>query len=144
MKSRRLAREYAVQFLYQWGIHTSDNLEKRLEEFWERQVVNAKLKDFANILIREVIAKESELDALISQIAQNWALDRIAQMDLHVLRLGLYELKYREDIPPVVSINEAIELAKKFGTDDSGKFVNGILDKFREELLRPARSAAGK
>ena len=144
MKSRRLAREYAVQFLYQWGVHQSDNLEKRLDEFWKRQVVNPKVKEFANTLIQGVIAKENELDILITKLAQNWALDRIASMDRHILLLGLYEMKYREDIPPVVSINEAIELAKKFGADDSGKFVNGILDKFREDLLRPGRTAVGK
>ena len=144
MKNRRLAREYAVQFLYQWGIHASNDLEKRLEEFWEKQVVAPKVKEFANVLIRGMIVKEKELGTLISQLAKNWALDRIALMDRHILCLGLYEMKYREDIPPVVSINEAIELAKKFGTDDSGKFVNGILDKFREDLLRPGRTAVGK
>ncbi|MBX7157664.1 MAG: transcription antitermination factor NusB [Verrucomicrobiae bacterium] len=143
MKKRRLAREYAVQFLYQWGIFAED-LEKRLADFWERQTVDPKVKEFAQGLIRGVIEKEAELDALIIQFAENWALDRIAVMDRNVLRLGLYEMKYREDIPPVVSINEAIELAKKFGTDDSGKFVNGILDRFREDLLRPARSAVKK
>lgn len=143
MKKRRLAREYAVQFLYQWGISPED-LEKRLADFWERQTVDPKVKDFAQDLVRGVIEKETELDGLITQFAENWALDRIAVMDRNVLRLGLYEMKYREDIPPIVSINEAIELAKKFGTDDSGKFVNGILDRFREDLLRPARSAVKK
>ena len=71
--------------------------------------------------------------------AQNWELHRIAAVDRNILRLAIFEMLHRDDIPPVVSINEAVDIAKKFSTQDSGKFVNGILDKVRAEILRPAR-----
>ena len=74
-------------------------------------------------------------------MTQNWELDRIAAVDRNVLRLAIYEMMFRDDVPPVVSINEAIEIAKKFSTKESGKFVNGILDRIRKELPRPARTS---
>ncbi len=80
-----------------------------------------------------------DLDQRIQEHAQNWDLRRMAVVDRNVLRLAIYEMLYREDIPPIVSINEAVDMAKKFSTQDSGKFVNGILDKIKGELSRPAR-----
>ena len=80
-----------------------------------------------------------EADPHIMKHAKNWDLHRIAAVDRNVLRLAIFEMLHREDIPPVVSINEAVDIAKKFSTQDSGKFVNGILDKVKGELLRPAR-----
>ena len=94
---------------------------------------------FADPLIRGTLQYREEADALIKKHAQNWDLHRIAAVDRNILRLAVYEMLHRTDIPPVVSINEAVDIAKKFSTQDSGKFVNGILDKLRGELLRPAR-----
>ncbi len=86
-----------------------------------------------------MVEHRAQLDGRITHFAQNWDLKRMAVVDRNVLRLAIYEMLYREDIPPVVSINEAVDIAKKFSTEDSGKFVNGILDKIKGELMRPAR-----
>lgn len=99
----------------------------------------AAVRLFAEPLIRGTLEHRDEADDLIKKHAQNWELHRMAAVDRNILRLAVYEMLYREDIPPVVSINEAVDIAKKFSTQDSGKFVNGILDKVKRELLRPAR-----
>ncbi len=96
-------------------------------------------REFADGLIRGVVEHRAELDQRITQFAQNWDLKRMAVVDRNVLRLAIYEMYFRQDIPPVVSINEAVDIAKKFSTGDSGKFVNGILDKIKGGLMRPAR-----
>ncbi len=94
---------------------------------------------FAESLIQGVLEKKDEVDDVIKKHAWNWDLHRMAAVDRNVLRLAVYEILHRGDIPPVVSINEAVDIAKKFSTQDSGKFVNGILDKIKGEVLRPAR-----
>jgi N utilization substance protein B len=97
------------------------------------------IRAFADPLIRGTIEHRDEADGIITKHAKNWELHRIAAVDRNILRLAIYEMLHREDIPPVVSINEAVDIAKKFSTQDSGKFVNGILDKVRGELMRPSR-----
>ena len=82
-----------------------------------------------------------ELDSIISKEVKNWDINRIAKVDRSILRLAIYEMFYREDIPPVVTINEAIDIAKKFSTEKSGSFVNGILDKVKTKLMRPSRTS---
>jgi N utilization substance protein B len=163
MGTRREARERAVQFLFQTDLNPPDELEAALDIFWESQrraalaadkgratwgeqaelpavsAEEAALRQFADPLIRGALEHRVEIDTLISRHSQNWELHRMAAVDRNILRLAIYEMLHREDIPPVVSINEAVDIAKKFSTDDSGKFVNGILDKIRTELMRPAR-----
>ena len=95
---------------------------------------------FADPLIRGTVEHLTELDATIAKHAKNWELHRFAAVDRNILRLAIFEMLYRDDIPPVVSINEAVDIAKKFSTQDSGKFVNGILDKVKGELMRSARA----
>ena len=94
---------------------------------------------FAEPLIRGTLEHRAAIDAIIVKHAQNWDLHRMAVVDRNVLRLAIYEMLHRDDIPPIVSINEAVDIVKKFSTEDSGKFVNGILDKIKGQLLRPAR-----
>lgn len=96
---------------------------------------------FAEELITGTLKNLSRIDGIISDAAQNWEVARIARCDLAILRLAIYELLYRTDIPPIVSINEAIDLAKIYSTDDSHRFVNGVLDKVKKHLTRPLRSA---
>jgi len=165
MGKRREARERAVQFLFQHDLNPPEDLNAALEQFWQTQraaamagekgsatwgqpvqlppptVEEAAIRLFAEPLIRGTLEHRDEADALITKLAINWDLHRIAAVDRNVLRLAIYEMLHREDIPPIVSINEAVEVAKKFSTQDSGKFVNGILDKVKGELLRPARVA---
>lgn len=96
---------------------------------------------FADPLIKGTLERCHELDDIIRKHAKNWDLHRMAVVDRNVMRLAIYEMLYREDIPPIVSINEAVDIAKRFSTADSGKFVNGILDKVKAGILRPARTA---
>jgi N utilization substance protein B len=163
MGTRREARERAVQFLFQYDLNPPPDLEAALNAFWESQRRAALAEDkgpatwgqkvelpeptpeetairlFAEPLIRGVIERRAELDERIQGHLKNWDLHRLAVVDRNVLRLAIYEMVHREDIPPVVSINEAVDIARKFSTQDSGGFVNGVLDKIRSELLRPAR-----
>ncbi len=97
------------------------------------------MREFARDLIQGTLENLAALDTKIQSLAKNWDMKRIATVDRNVLRLAFYELLHRNDIPPIVSINEAIDIAKEYSTDDSGKFVNGILDRLKKELLRPAR-----
>lgn len=101
----------------------------------------AAVRLFAEPLIQGTLEHRSDVDAIIRKYAQNWDLRRMAVVDRNILRLAIYEMRYRDDIPPVVTINEAVDIAKKFSTDDSGKFVNGILDRVRADTMRPARVA---
>lgn len=163
---RREARERAVQFLFQYDLNPPDNLDEALREFWETQRWAARaeaegptwgqpvelppptaeeieIRAFAEPLIRGTLAHREEIDARIRQYAKNWDLHRMAVVDRNVMRLAIYEMLYREDIPPVVSINEAVDIAKKYSTPESGKFVNGILDRIKNDLMRPARTVAG-
>ena len=143
MGLRRDAREAAVQFLYQLDTHKPADVEKALEEFWRQNDSKPNVRDFANDLLRGTLEKKTEIDAKITSLADNWDFARLAVVDRNILRLALYEMLFRTEIPPVVSINEAIEIAKKFSSAESGKFVNGLLDRVKKDLLRPARQAAG-
>ena len=140
---RRLAREIAVQFLYQHDLG-GGVLDDSLAMFWQTQPEVAEpTRKFAEELIRGTVAHRVEVDERITKYAEHWELQRIAAVDRNILRLAMYEMLHRDDIPPVVSINEAVDIAKKFSTSESGAFVNGILDRLRGDLPRPARTAAG-
>ncbi|SDU16341.1 NusB antitermination factor [Verrucomicrobium sp. GAS474] len=143
MSLRRLGRECAVQFLYQHHVDAGTSLNKALELFWPLREIEGPTREFADALIRGVFEHLAAIDEKIKAYADNWDFERIATVDLAILRLAVYELLYRDDIPPVVSINEGIEIAKRFSSEESGRFVNGILDRVRKDLLRPARHAAG-
>jgi N utilization substance protein B len=140
---RRDGREAAIQFLYQFDAHKPANIDEALAGFWKQTDEPQNVRDFANDLLRGAIEKLPEVDAKIRTLADNWDFERLAVVDRNILRLAVYEMLFRPEIPPVVSINEAIEIAKKFSTAESGKFVNGLLDRVKKELLRPARQAAG-
>jgi len=133
MRKRTKAREFALQVLYQIDITKSD-AKSIIEDFWQNRETNteAVVKEFAEGIISGVIEYKDEIDKAISEAAENWELSRMAVVDRNILRMTAYELLHRQDIPPKVSINEAIEIAKKYGDQDSGKFVNGILDRINK------------
>ena len=159
MGKRREARERAVQFLFQHDLNPPDNLELELAQFWSSQraaaiedekgaakwgeitelppptAEEAETRLFAEPLIRGVLEHRDAIDEHIKKHAKNWDFHRIAAVDRNIMRLAIFEMLHRDDIPPVVSINEAVDIAKKFSTQDSGKFVNGILDKVRGRNL---------
>ena len=112
-------------------------------EFWELRPASKPIRDFAVPLVAGVVEHRTEIDDRISRYAENYDLNRLAVVDRNVLRLAIHEMLHRHDIPPVVSINEAIEIAKRFGTEESSRFVNGILDRVKLDLTRPLRTAAG-
>lgn len=140
MRRRTQARESALKILYQRDL-TGRPMKLAAEKFWEAEVtVHQAVREFANRLIFGVDHDLAAIDKKISQYAANWQLKRMAIIDRNILRLGVFELCYTSDIPPKVTINEAIELAKKYGDLESGKFVNGILDKIHkiEVVVRQA------
>jgi len=135
MRKRTLAREFALQALYQLEM-TRDTPENTLENFWSNhkdEEIDPGLQEFSSELVKGVAQNREEIDKKIVQFAQNWQLKRMAVVDRNIMRLGAFELLFREDIPPKVSINEAVELAKKFSGPEAGKFVNAILDKVKLE-----------
>src|SRR5438270_13883347 len=134
----RRAREAAIQYHFWRDLHQGEASE-RLDDFWEFCPATPRVREFAQPLIEGMIAHSPEIDDRIKRYCENYNLNRISAVDRNVLRLAIYEMLHRDDIPPVVSINAAIELAKTFGGAESGKFVNGILDRIRKDLDRPAR-----
>jgi len=134
MTLRRKAREYALQMLFQWEVGAHD--PARVEaSFWKSARAEKKTRDFANRLFEGTVGVEKELDRLIEKHAENWRLDRLAAIDRNILRLAVYELR-AADNPAKVVINEALELAKKFSSEDSAPFINGILDAVRKALAK--------
>ncbi len=135
MGSRRTAREIVLKKLYAYEMSKgSDNSsEKLLIEDCSK--FDKKTRIFADTLYEGVQKHVSEIDSIIKTYADNWEIERMAALDKNILRAAIYEMKYMEDIPPVVSIDEAIDMAKKYSTRDSGKFVNGILDKIHKNLI---------
>ncbi len=132
MRRRTKAREYALQVLYQMEIR-KDGCEESLKSFWERETEKEKVVvEFTGQLVRGVAENMRELDAVITKYAANWQIDRMAVVDKNILRMAAFEILRLDDIPPKVSINEAVDMAKKYGDKDSGKFVNGILDKINK------------
>ena len=132
MKERRKARELALEALYRHEI-TNEEPGEILKDIFARSHLPSSVKQFTNELMLKTINKMDELDQIISQVADNWKLDRIAIIDKNILRAAICEILYFPDIPPKVSVDEAIKLAKKYSTEESGRFVNGILDKVIKE-----------
>ncbi len=141
MGKRREGREAAVQFLFQDDLNKTDSkgLPEALEEFWKLRESAARTREFAAELIRGVFENHDAIDERIKKVTANYELHRIAPVDRNILRVAIYEMLYTSEVPPVVCINEAIEIAKRFGSEDSGRFVNGILDRLKEEVARPLR-----
>ena len=144
MGSRHQARERALQILFQYDIHGKPGLW--LDVFWKENEATDEVKAFAERLVAGVLEKQKEMDALIGKYATNWKISRMPVVDRNILRAGVYELLWMDDVPAKVTVNEAIELAKSFGDDDASKFVNGILDQvLNKELTLAAKrmDAAG-
>jgi transcription antitermination factor NusB len=136
MRRRTKARECALKVLYQTEM-TKDNYDDSLGKFWEREPQEEEsVKEFAHQLIKGVKDNIKDIDEKIGKYATNWQIDRMAVVDRNILRIAAFEILYLDDIPPKVSINEAVDIAKKYGDTDSGKFVNGILDKINKTNVK--------
>jgi len=138
MRRRTLAREHALKILYQFDI-TKRPMEAVVESYWKaEEIKDTEIITYANLLAMGVSGHITNIDHKISDYATNWQIKRMAIIDRNVMRIGLYELQHTTDIPPKVAINEAVELAKKYGDLESSKFVNGILDKIhKKEIVEP-------
>jgi transcription antitermination protein NusB len=154
MASRRRARERAMQMLFQWDL-SKDSPEKVIELFWgnwsrgirqspwnlnkdpippPKQERDEELRSLSNELFNGTVAAVADIDKIIRRHAQHWRPERMATVDRNILRLAVYELTRRPDTPPVVAINEAMEVARRFSEEDSVKFINGVLDNIRKEV----------
>lgn len=131
----------ALQFLYACSLNPPEDLPGQLNLFFSGKDKDREYYAFAEELIHGVLENLDDVDAEIRNYAENWDFERIAKMDLSILRLAIYELLKRLDIPPIVSINEAIDLSKQFSGPDSKRFINGILDKMKGQIQRPLREA---
>jgi len=138
MRKRTRGREFALFILYQVDI-TGDKHEPALDDFWQDRAeenIDEEVKSFTASLVQGVNANLAAIDKKITQYAENWQLERMAVIDRNILRMGSFELLFRDDIPPKVAINEAVELAKKYSGIEAGKFVNAILDKIKTEKAK--------
>jgi N utilization substance protein B len=138
MRKRTRARECALQILYQIDI-THYNHPYALNDYISNSKIAGDVRSYCERLVEGVIKDINDIDEVITRYATNWQLKRMAVVDRNILRLATFELLYLEDIPFKVTINEAVELAKKFGDEDSGKFINGVLDKISKEELKNDR-----
>lgn len=125
---RRRAREHALQILFQLDIRKEKPSAAVLKHFWAEHKPDEEIKVFTEEIVKGTYKHLDKINDHIHKCAKNWSLDRMAVVDRNVIRMAVYEILYRLDIPTSVTINEAIEIARKFGTDESGSFVNGILD----------------
>ncbi len=130
-----------LQLLFQLDLNPHE-LEQALADFWERNACTAKVRAFVEEVVSGVEDHKTEIDDIIRRLAENWDIARMGVIDRNVLRMALYEMHFRTDIPPVVTINEAVDVAKYFSNSESGRFVNGVLDRARKELGRPPRTTA--
>ena len=142
MGKRREGREAAVQLLFHWDMNVRQPLEEAdLNGFWQLRTANQATREFATRVAAGVIAEQVAIDEKISRYTANYELKRISAVDRNILRVAIYEMLFCNDVPPIVAINEAIDIANKFGTEESGKFVNGVLDRVKLDLNRPLRTA---
>ena len=127
--SRRELREWIFQTLFRMEFHNKEEYEKQLELLFETEEMSDEDKTYAKHKILDIGEHIEEIDAAINEVAKGWKTSRMAKVDLTIIRLAVYEIRYEEEIPTKVAINEAVEMAKKYGTDTSSSFVNGILAK---------------
>jgi N utilization substance protein B len=130
---RRQAREYALQILFQIDFTEKKLDRKDLDEFWSDKKENREIREFAEELAKGTLEKLEEIDAIVEQLAENWILRRMAAVDRNILRFAAFEILYRRDIPSAVTINEALEIAKKYSSSEAASFLNGVLDRLAKE-----------
>jgi N utilization substance protein B len=139
MGRRRKARELALQLLYELDLRGDDAVEATLADFWQRQppgepAGDEEVREFATRLVRGTKDHQAKIDEVINRFAERWDLERMAVVDRNILRAGVFELLWAVDVPPKVAINEALDIARKFSTEESTRFINGVLDRVRREL----------
>jgi N utilization substance protein B len=137
---RRKAREYALQILYALDLNPAPASDF-LKVFWEMNETKPEVEEYATLLVKGTLANQDKIDSLISAHSSHWKIDRMPATDRNILRIGTYELLHQHTVPPKAVINEAIEIAKKFGTTDSATFINGVLDSIHQQLQETSSHA---
>ena len=132
MGNRHKAREFSLQLLYQYD-YLGTPVEEIRELFWRDIHTPDEVKAFSDRLVYGVINHQEQIDELLSQYSENWTLERMTGVDRNILRIAVYEILFCEEIPKNVTINEAVEIGKRFGSEDSGAFINGIIDKIARD-----------
>ena len=150
---KRLGRELSMQFLFQCDLAGMDELAEKLNNFWLQAELSGEFPDgrvfrkarsYAEKIIAGVCEHETEIDSIICKVSDRWDISRMSAVDRNIIRVAIYELCYCPDIPVLVSINEAIEIAKEFSSEKSGMFINGILNSVKDTLPPDAKTPAGK
>ena len=139
---RRQNRCAAFRFIFQWEMNQSEDLEKDLDEYFKLLQQDEEYFSYSIELIDGILEKIKVIDSIISELVENWEFSRIAKVELALLRVAIFEIKYRLDVPPVVIIDEALEISKDFSSENSRKFLNGVLDKAMVQIARPIRKPA--
>ncbi len=141
MGARTTARESALQILFAVDA-TEGDPEQAILDYWRETPGDAEGRAFADALVRGVTAHRDQLDEIVTATSTNWRIERMNPVDRNILRLGAYELLHSTDVPRPVILDEAIELAKRYGAEQSGAFVNGVLDQIADQLGRPAQDGS--
>jgi N utilization substance protein B len=153
MHAKRLGRELAMQFLFQHIFSEEKDLGRSWEIFFEQASYEHDLKEnrfarkggeYAQQLLKGIFEKSADIDKVINEKAQKWDMDRMALVDRNILRVAAYEMLFVPEVPPIVSINEAVEIARDYSGEKSGNFINGVLNGIKDSLDRPARKAVDK
>jgi transcription antitermination factor NusB len=133
MGNRRFSRELVIQFLYLTEMNEGE-ITSQLESFWENNSCEKDVQSFAEDILNDIFDHKKEIDARLEKYSDNWTLSRMTVIDRNLLRMAASELMYSKTVPPKVAIDEAVEIAKKYGAEDSPNFINGILDRILKEL----------
>ena len=140
MSIPRKARETVLRMLFQWELG-KDEPERVKQSYWQRSRADSPLRTISNSLFDQVLERREAIDRLLGVHAEHWRLERMSAVDRNILRLAVSEFLTRSDVAPAVAINEALEIARRYSTDESVGFINGVLDAIRRELSGAARSS---
>jgi N utilization substance protein B len=144
MGRRRKARESALQILFQLEFN-KPQIDKVVDQFWKEKKASEEIRDYSNWIVKGIVSHQDKIDNLIQSLSNHWRLSRMAHVDRNILRIAVFEFLYEKDTAPAVIINEAIEIAKKYSSDEAAAFVNGILDAVKKKLeTRKDSSKEGK
>lgn len=132
MGIRRKARESTLQILFQLEFNDLQS-EKTIQHYWQKRKASEEVKEYSQWLVNGILTHKEEIDSVIQSVSEHWRIARMAVVDRNILRMAVYELLFEEDIAPAIIINEAIEIAKKYSSEEAATFVNGILDAIRKK-----------
>ena len=141
MGKRRLSREFVIQFLYLTEMNKGE-IQNQLQLFWESHPAAEDVQLFTEVILKDVFDHKEQIDVLLEKYSDNWTLSRMTVIDRNLLRMAASEILYSKTVPPKVAIDEAVEIAKRFGSEDSAHFINGILDRVLKEMISDTPQAS--